>query len=258
MDDKFGLAEAIRNTGVTNLNSRAANNEAQPTGISNDAVQSDSTLAPSSLAPNQPYPNPITLDIGSRTFKTSLSTLQESGLFRQQLSERYTWAPQVDGSYFLDADPDLFAHLLRFMRRPEVFPLFYTKDRGFDYDLYNRLEAEAEYFQLDTLREWIMEKKYEKAVVVHTSIAMAKEVDEVVPKKHSVNVEEDWHVIPRTRKVYVCPRGIFVHRGDPDRCGQACRKARGDGEIEYDKETYEEVVIVRKEFELVAGLCKVE
>ncbi|KAH7069082.1 hypothetical protein BKA63DRAFT_536332 [Paraphoma chrysanthemicola] len=221
-------------------------------------VQRDSELLPSNLTQTQPYPNPITLDIGGRTFKTSLSTLQESGLFRQQLSDRFTWAPQVDGSYFLDADPDLFEHLLRFMRRPEVFPLFYTKDRGFDYDLYNRLEAEVEYFQIDDLRDWIKEKRYEKAIMVHTSIAMAKEVDEVVPKRQSVNVEENWHVIPRVRKVYVCPRGIVVHRGDPDRCGQACRKARGDDEIEYDEETYEEVVIVRKEVEFVAGACKVE
>ena len=44
------------------------------------------------------------------------------------------------------------------MRRPEVFPLFYSKINGLDYNLYNRLQAEALYFQIDTLYEWIKDK----------------------------------------------------------------------------------------------------
>jgi hypothetical protein len=82
------------------------------------------------------YPAVMTLNIGGRKFQTQPSTLcSSSSLFRRQLSKNYTWRVQVDGSYFMDADPDLFAHLLRFMRRPEIFPLFYTKANGFDYDL---------------------------------------------------------------------------------------------------------------------------
>jgi hypothetical protein len=106
------------------------------------------------------YPKNLTLDIGGRKFKVSRDTLKaESGLFERQLSNRFsTWEPEADGSYFMDADPDLFEHLLRFMRRPEVFPLFYSMTNGFDYDLYNRLEAEALYFQMDTLYTWIKDK----------------------------------------------------------------------------------------------------
>ncbi|CAN9214022.1 unnamed protein product [Alternaria alternata] len=106
------------------------------------------------------YPRHLTLDIGGRKFKVSRDTLEaESGWFEQQLSGRFApWEPEMDGSYFIDADPDLFEHLLRFMRRPEVFPLFYSKMNGFDYDLYNRLQAEALYFQMDTLYEWIKDK----------------------------------------------------------------------------------------------------
>ena len=44
------------------------------------------------------------------------------------------------------------------MRRPEVFPLFYSVMNGFDYDLYNRLQAEALYFQIKKLSEWIEAK----------------------------------------------------------------------------------------------------
>jgi hypothetical protein len=105
------------------------------------------------------YPKTLVLDIGGRKFKVSRDTLQaESGLFRRQLSDCFTWNPEADGSFFLDADPDLFEHLLRFMRRPEVFPLFYDAAKGFDYNLYSRLQAESAYFQVDVLYEWIKDK----------------------------------------------------------------------------------------------------
>ena len=106
------------------------------------------------------YPRHLTLDVGGRKFKVSCDTLKsESGWFKRQLSGRFgPWEPELDGSYFMDTDPDLFEYLLRFMRRPEVFPLFYSKMNGFDYDLYNRLQAEALYFQTDTLYEWIKDK----------------------------------------------------------------------------------------------------
>lgn len=97
------------------------------------------------LASTSTYPTVMSLDIGGRIFKVSKMTPMESGLFRIQLSERFTWTPHSDGTYFVDADPDLFEHLLRFMRRPETFPVFYTAANGLDYDLYSRLEVEAEY-----------------------------------------------------------------------------------------------------------------
>ena len=122
-------------------NKDAACNCGQSTAVS-ESVMSEDT----------PYPETIPLDVGGRKFKVAADVLTaESGFFRRQLSDRFTWAPEPDGSYFLDADPDLFEHLLAFMRRPEVFPLFYAKTDGFNYNLYNRLEAKANYFQIDTL-----------------------------------------------------------------------------------------------------------
>jgi hypothetical protein len=117
--------------------------------------------APGTTHPSLPaaYPEVLTIDIGGRKFRVSRNILEaESGLFRHQLSEHFTWEPDEGGSYFLDTDPNLFEHLLRFMRRPEVFPLFYNHAAGFDYDLYNRLEAEAGYFQIDALYKWIKAK----------------------------------------------------------------------------------------------------
>jgi hypothetical protein len=205
------------------------------------------------------YPAVMTLNIGGRKFQTQQSTLRSSsGLFRRQLSENYSWRAQADGSYFMDADPDLFAHLLRFMRRPAVFPLFYTKANGFDYDLYNRLEVEAEYFQIDELCDWIREKKYLKAVVTQTHSARVHPLGDVALKNVPIHHDEDRYVVPRTRKVYLCPRDIFVHRGDRNKCGAACRKAQGDREDEYEEEHYVEVVTVEKETQFLDAVCKLE
>jgi hypothetical protein len=201
----------------------------------------------------------MTLNVGGRKFQTRTDTLRaESGLFRHQLSDRFTWTAQEDGVHFLDADPDLFEHLLRFMRRPEVFPLFYTKANGFDYDLYNRLEAEAEYFQVDSLYDWIKDKKYLQAIVTHAYTTEASELNKVLPETLPINQTEDRYYIPRIRKVYICPRQIDVHRGDPNKCGAACRKARGDDELDFEEEPYIVVVRVKKEVECMSGICRLD
>jgi hypothetical protein len=153
MTDVKDTAAALANLDVGD--SDAIDNHAKHNG-GNVLFSTPSTTYPSLPAA---YPKVLTIDIGGRKFRVSRAILEaESGLFRHQLSEHFTWEPDENGSYFLDADPNVFEHLLRFMRRPEVFPLFYNHAAGFDYDLYNRLEAEAEYFQIDALYEWIKAK----------------------------------------------------------------------------------------------------
>ncbi|KAI4952145.1 hypothetical protein J4E91_003607 [Alternaria rosae] len=142
------------------------------------------------------YPKTLILDIGGRKFKVSRDTLRaESGLFRHQLSGRFPWEPEANGSYFLDADPDLFEHLLRFMRRPEVLPLFYDAAKGYDYDLYNRLEAESQYFQIDVLHDWIKEKKYLNAIRVQTCDANIRSIGAIRPEVFPANKTEDWYIV---------------------------------------------------------------
>jgi hypothetical protein len=41
------------------------------------------------------------------------------------------------------------------MRRPGLFPFFWSRASSFDYDLYNRLGHEARFFQVDELSDWI-------------------------------------------------------------------------------------------------------
>jgi hypothetical protein len=203
------------------------------------------------------YPKIVTLDIGGRIFKVARDTLVSgSYFFHCQLSGGYTWQPESDGSYFLDADPDLFEHLLRFMRRPEVFPLFYTKDGGYNYDLYHRLEAEARYFQMNDLHNWIKEKKYLQAVQVRTGLPVTQSMYAMAPSTYPGNQNEEWHVIPRTKKVYLCPRQIAVHRGRPDQCGAACHKRRAEDGVVYEDEVSLDIVTVVRETYVDQKVCK--
>ncbi|KAI4669230.1 uncharacterized protein J4E79_001273 [Alternaria viburni] len=147
--------------------------------MSHDQTSTD-TATPSA---DTSYPKNLVLDIGGRKFKVARNTLEEeSGLFQRQFSVCYSWTPELDGSYFLDADPDLFEHLLRYMRRPEVFPLFYSVMNGFDYDLYNHLQAEALYFQIKKLYEWIEAKsgalfhELSKCISVHVEYDLTEVV----------------------------------------------------------------------------------
>lgn len=78
---------------------------------------------------------PIRLQVGERHFTTTRDTLTaESRYFASLLSGRWDNALE-DGSYFIDADPMLFDHILRYLRRG-IFPLFVDMAKGHDYHLY--------------------------------------------------------------------------------------------------------------------------
>jgi hypothetical protein len=107
----------------------------------------------------------IVLDVSGRKYQTQKATLQTSPYFQNLLARWDDCSDrQEDGSYFIDADPDAFQHILEFMRRPSKFPLFWTKETSFDYALYSKLEAEADYFLLHDLRDWLRKKRYLDAV----------------------------------------------------------------------------------------------
>ena len=58
---------------------------------------------------------PITLPVGERRFVTTAETMtQDSGFFAALFSGRWDNA-QADGSYFIDADPQLFGHIMRYL-----------------------------------------------------------------------------------------------------------------------------------------------
>jgi hypothetical protein len=111
--------------------------------------------------------NTITLDVSGRKFRTTKSVLSVSPYFEALFAR---WEDcihlQEDGSYYVDADPDAFECLLNFMRRPSKFPLYWTRQDGFNYVLYSKVEAEADFFMLEGLRDWIKKQKYLEAVQV--------------------------------------------------------------------------------------------
>jgi hypothetical protein len=71
----------------------------------------------------------VTLQVGERRFVTTLQTLEKSGGFAS-LSRRWV-NRQEENSYFVDADPTIFEHILRYLRRG-VLVIFYDKAKGHD------------------------------------------------------------------------------------------------------------------------------
>jgi len=152
--------------------------------------------------------------------------------------------PQTDGSYFIDADGDLFSHILRYLRSG-VLPLFYSSQTGHDYGTYHALLGEAEYFGIERLKDWLRNKEYEKAVKVECSV---EEIEGLggMKKTSQANVQVEYHPTWTTRKVYVCPRDIPRHRGDPSACGRACREAQGYADDVYEKEEVLKTVVISR------------
>lgn len=138
-------------------------------------------------------PHIIILDVSGRKYRTQKVTLQASPYFQKILAR---WNDcndrQEDGSYFIDADSDIFQHVLQFMRRPSKFALFWTKETGFDYALYNKLEVEADYFLLHDLRDWIKKKRYLDAVktVIEVKVLSERELNDRQNKRRcSADIE---------------------------------------------------------------------
>lgn len=101
----------------------------------------------------------VRLQVGEQMFLTTRDTLQSgSGYFAARFSDRWHEEVLQDGTYFVDADGDLFEHCLRFMRHGSC-PLFWTKDNGFDYVKYASLQASAVFFMMNDLEDWIKGRK---------------------------------------------------------------------------------------------------
>ena len=185
----------------------------------------------------------VTLEVGERRFITTADTLTEkSRYFSALLSGR--WRNLEAGKpYFIDMDGDVFEHTLRYLRNG-VFPIFYDKSKGHDYGLYTMLLEQARYLQISPLENWLEKKSYLQAISVTTSFEEV-ELADLNPEKTTTDVDVAYQSSYRTRKVYVCPRGIAIHRGQPNKCGKACRRAKEHGEEEdVDDEEEEEVVVV--------------
>jgi hypothetical protein len=177
----------------------------------------------------------ITVNVSGRQYQAAKATLIASPYFLNLL-ERWDACADLasDGSYTIDADPNVFEHVLCFMRRPSNYPLFWTKEKGFDYVLYNKLEAEADFFLLHNLRDWIRQERYKDAV---KTVVEVKKISEPLYSNGSTEWMEvddiQWCFDSfRGEKKYRCPLG--VHGSKAWDC--ACFDKLGDSKCaELDK-----------------------
>ncbi|TEY39010.1 hypothetical protein BOTCAL_0472g00030 [Botryotinia calthae] len=195
---------------------------------------------------------PITLQVGERRFVTTRNTMTgESHFFAALLSGRWDSNEQADGSYFIDADPDLFEHILRYLRR-SVLPIFYDPIKGHDHALYLALLEEARYFQITRLENYLKKKIYLCAVKTCSSV---EELEGFWSETRSTDENVEYHPRWETKKVYICPRGIGVHRGNPSACGRQCKNARGDSEYIYEDVPVLKTLVIRKQLVVDQTAC---
>lgn len=191
----------------------------------------------------------VKLQVGERRFTTMRQTLvAESSFFASLLSDRRNHVTE-DCSYFVDADPTLFEHILRYLRR-SVFPIFYDASRGHNYGLYIALLGEARFFGIPRLQHWLEQQEYTRAVHVKRKLSMVTgDVTNSFPD-HVLTSESDttmkFHPVYVTKSVYVCPRGILVHGGEPAACGKQCKEARGDEPLKYKDVTTLRIMMVKE------------
>ncbi|KAJ4301768.1 hypothetical protein N0V90_003862 [Kalmusia sp. IMI 367209] len=201
-------------------------------------------VATGNIAQENHVPMILTLNVGGCHFRVRRSTLEDAHYFKPYLDGRFSWTPEKDGSYFVDADADIFEHVLRYLRLPQVYPLFWTKADGFDYDLYNHLEAAAVYFQIKNLELWIKEKHYLKAVSMQTTLTYITcrpdDVSEYVERLGG-NVDIERSVFERIERV----------------CGKGCERYRTlEGtEIEYEEEFHLAVITTQKKIVVDEKVC---
>ncbi|KAE8130845.1 hypothetical protein BDV38DRAFT_42716 [Aspergillus pseudotamarii] len=187
-------------------------------------------------ATNEAIDEQVLLQISDRQFITSKSTLSQKSTFFETLFSNRWNNQRPDGSYFVDADPNLFEHILRYCRRG-IFPLFYDRACGHNYSLYLQLLQEARYFGIDSLREWLEEEKYLQAVKIVRSVKSLKAPQSQIREARLANMEQEYFPHWGTRKVFVCPRGVGQHRGNPGLCGKKCVKVQGDEEVIFEDES---------------------
>ncbi|KAL8770826.1 MAG: hypothetical protein Q9194_005053 [Teloschistes cf. exilis] len=121
---------------------------------------------------------PIILQVGSERFTTTIDTPSRSLVLKARLKLKKYLKPkhQVDGSYFLDANPEICKHVLRFMRHG-IYPLAYDSVNGHDLGLYAATSRLADRLQVEKLSVWLKERQYLKVVQIQTSTRIAQEED---------------------------------------------------------------------------------
>ena len=217
-------------------------------GSSPAGIVERNTLTPSSI---------ITLEVRDRRFCVCLRNLiGKSNFFRSAAYTGRLPQEQADGSYFLDANGNAFEHVLVYLC-DGIYPFLYDQAKGgFDYAKYTAILNLADFLGIPDLVTWIERKEYLQALTVTYRISKHKFKDDTTTDIPNANRLVASHPITRTRKVYVCPRGIFIHRGAKEKCGSACHKAKVGKPDKYEDEVVTEVVVVEEVVSFHADKCR--
>jgi hypothetical protein len=145
----------------------SANNKQRPS-----PTPSTMTALPIHASPpsyyEHPLPEPITLSVSGTPFTTAISTLTSRSTYFLTLFRNPDWksALQPNNTLFIDSDPQVFTHILQYLRRG-VFPLAYDAKKGHNYKLYADILADAQHFGITKLEFWIAERLYIHCVTIY-------------------------------------------------------------------------------------------
>ena len=169
---------------------------------------------------------PIDLQVGERTFRTTRHTLAES--------PRLNALTLLNAPFFVDADPALFEHILRYLRTRR-YPLLFDADRrGHDELLYAEIQHAARFYGLARLARWIGEKRYRQAVTTHLRPGRRTFYGAQIPRCAELVEPGGGHRIVPLRveqqrtMAHKCPAGKLAHHGDRESClADDCDRAGG-------------------------------
>ncbi|KAI4234784.1 MAG: hypothetical protein L6R40_006663 [Gallowayella cf. fulva] len=206
-----------------------------------------------SPSPETPPSKPIVLQVGEERFYVNQDTLSRSGHLEAVASVRWDHNKQSDGSFFVDADPEVFKHILRFLRHG-VYPLCYDKSKGHDFVMYAAIHQLASYLLVEDLMKWLSKAQYLNAVMIETT-ARVEDDEDGLGGTQSSDTTVEYYPTGRTVKKYVCPRGISKHYDNPRGCGKDCRRAQGDAEDEYEDAPVVSTLVVTQKVIFNQHLC---
>ena len=103
----------------------------------------------------------VHLNVGGTKYATSLCTLLKypNTMLARMFNGRIPSTRDKDGCYFIDADGEMFAYILNFLRRNQLCV-------PEDFQEFDRLLLEAEFFQIEALVENIREMKRKRDTVL--------------------------------------------------------------------------------------------
>lgn len=108
----------------------------------------------------------VQIQVGERLYTTTRGTLtSESVYFRHLFADPET----LDKKLFLDADPGMFEHVLRYLRHGTM-PMFYDRAKGHGFARYRTLAVVSEFLGIAKLTSWLVEGRYVDLLRIRRSV----------------------------------------------------------------------------------------